>query len=193
MKFRRLLLALLCVTAFAGGAAVAADDLAGDLAEVTRLYHAGQTDAALQRADTYLAAHPRDPQMRFLEAVILADAQRRSEAVAVLEKLTQDYPDLAEPYNNLAALYAANGDYEKARAALQQALRLNPNYATAHENLGDVYAALAGESYADALRLDPGRAGVAAKIERVRALVASTRTGVAAVPAASAASAAAPR
>ncbi|MGH8797210.1 MAG: tetratricopeptide repeat protein, partial [Caldimonas sp.] len=92
MKFRRFLLALLCVTAFAGRAAVAADDLADDLAEVTRLHHAGQTDAALQRADTYLAAHPRDPQMRFLEAVILAGAQRRSEAIAVLEKLTQDYP-----------------------------------------------------------------------------------------------------
>ena len=183
MKFRHFLLALLCMTAFASRAGAA-----DDLAEVTRLHHAGQTAAALQRADQYLATHPRDPEMRFLEAVILADSNRRTEAVAVLEKLTQDYPDLAEPYNNLAALYAAAGNYEKARAALEQALRLNPGYATAHENLGDVYTALAGQSYATALRLDPGRAGIAAKLELVRRLALSTRTGAAA-PAALSASA----
>ena len=81
-------------------------------------------------------------------------------------------------------LYAASGDYAKARAALEQALRLKPGYATAHENLGDVHAALAGQSYATALRLDPGRAGIAARLELVRQLAVSTRTGAAAAGAA---------
>ena len=60
----------------------------------------------------------------------------------------QDYPELAEPHNNLAAIYAAAGEYGKARAELEEAIRLNPRYAPAHENLGDVHALLAGQSYA---------------------------------------------
>ncbi len=158
-----------------------------DLAEVNRLHHAGQTAAALQRADQALAANARDPQMRFLKAVVLADAGRGAEAIDVLDKLTQDYPDLAEPYNNLAVLHAAAGNYVKARAALDQALRLNPGYATAHENLGDIYAALAAESYATALRLDPGRAGIPAKLALARQLAVPARAASSAAAATSAA------
>ena len=180
MNVRPCLLAMLSVLAFFGRAAAA-----DELAEVNRLRHAGQTTAALQRAEESLASNARDPQMRFLKAVILADANRPAEAVAVLEKLSQDYPDLAEPYNNLAVLHAASGEYVKARAALDQALRLDPGYATAHENIGDVYAALAGQSYATALRLDPGRAGIPAKLTLVRQLAAPPK------PASTAASAAA--
>jgi Flp pilus assembly protein TadD len=176
---RRFVSALLCVIALSGPAAGA-----DDLAEVTRLHRAGQTAAALQRADQFLAGNPRDPQMRFLKAVILGEVDRGAEAVAVLQRLTEDYPDLAEPHNNLAVLYAATGDYAKARAELEQALKLKPGYATAHENLGDVYAALAGRSYATALRLDPARTAIPAKLALVRQLT---------VPAAAAASAAGPR
>ncbi len=159
---------------------------ADELGEVTRLQHAGQTAAALERADQFLATHPKDAQMRFHKAVILGDARRTLEAIAVLEQLTEDYPGLAEPYNNLAALYAARGDYAMARAALEQALRLKPAYATAHENLGDVYAALAGQSYATALRLDPDRGGVPAKLALMRQLAASNAALPSPLPAAAA-------
>lgn len=165
MKVRTFLLAMLCLAAFAGRA-----HAADELDEVSRLHRTGQDAAALQQADRFLAAHPRDPQMRFMKAVILGDEGRTVEARTILESLTEDYPDLAEPYNNLAALYAASGDYPKARAALEQALRLKPDYATAHENLGDIYATLAGRSYAEALRLDPARPGIAAKLALVRQL-----------------------
>jgi tetratricopeptide (TPR) repeat protein len=147
-------------------AAVRADDF-GD---VQRLYYSGQAADAMQRADRSLAAHPNDPQMRFMKGVMLADAKQNTEAIAVFQKLTEDYPDLAEPYNNLAALYAAEGDYAKARATLAQALRTNPAYATAHENLGDVYAALAAQSYERALKLDPGNVTVPPKLAIVRRL-----------------------
>jgi tetratricopeptide (TPR) repeat protein len=143
---------------------------ADDLADVQRLYYAGQTAAAMARADQFLATNPRDPQMRFIKGVMLTDAKRNMEAIALFQKLTEDYPDLAEPYNNLAALYAATGDYAKARATLEQALRMNPGYATAHENLGDVYAALAAQSYARALKLDPGSVSVPPKLALVREL-----------------------
>lgn len=150
------------------GAAVTAR--ADELGDVQRLYYSGQVASAMQRADRFLAAKPSDPQMRFMKGVMLADAKRDAEALAVFQKLTEDYPDLAEPYNNLAALHAAGGDYAKARATLEQALRTNPSYATAHENLGDVHAALAAQSYGRAAKLDPANVTIAPKLALVRGL-----------------------
>ena len=146
--------------------------LAEELKEVTRLHHAGQSSAALERADKFLALQPKEAQMRFLKAVVLADIGRGAEAATILHALTQDYPELAEPYNNLAALDAAAGDYGKARAELEESLRLNPGYATAHENLGDVYAMLASQSYARSLTLEPGSVTVLKKLALVRQLTA---------------------
>jgi Flp pilus assembly protein TadD len=80
---------------------------ADELSDVQRLHYAGQTAAAMQRADQFLTTTPKDPQMRFLKGVMLSDSKRDSEAIVQFQKLTEDYPDLAEPYNNLATLYAA--------------------------------------------------------------------------------------
>ena len=144
--------------------------LADELSEVTRLHHAGQSAAALARADKYLASKPKDAQMRFLKSVVLADSGRPGEAAVMLQQLAQEYPELPEPHNNLAALHAAAGDYGKARTELEESLRLNPGYATAQENLGDVYAILAGIAYAKALKLEPGNTGLPRKLELVRQL-----------------------
>lgn len=159
---------------------------ADELSEVNRLHRAGQTVEALRRADAYLAKTPKDAQMRFLKAILLADLQHRDEAIAMLVQLTNDYPELAEPFNNLAALYAAVGDYGKARMALEDAVRANPDYATAQENLGDVYAMLASQSYAQALRLEPSSATLPSKIGVVRQLGKPVTKVRAAGPAASA-------
>jgi tetratricopeptide (TPR) repeat protein len=143
---------------------------ADELSDVQRLYYAGKGSAAMERAERYLVAHPKDPSMRFLRGVMLSDSRRDAQAIAEFEKLIEDYPDLAEPYNNLGALYAASGELPRAQATLQQALRINPAYATAHENLGDVYAALANQAYARALQVDPKNTTVVPKIALVREL-----------------------
>jgi tetratricopeptide (TPR) repeat protein len=145
---------------------------ADELADVTRLRGEGQPAAALAKAEQFLVAQPKDAQMRFARASLLVDLKRSSEAIAALESLNEDYPDLAEPYNNVAVLYASSGEYAKARSALEQALRLRPAYATAHENLGDVYAALAASSYASALKADPSLSGIQGKLAQVRQAVA---------------------
>ncbi len=160
----RLLLAALALLA---SSAARADDYA----DVSRLLRGGQPAQALARADQYLAGKPRDPQMRFLKAVALADAGRADEAREVLTRLVQDYPELPEPHNNLAVLHAARGDLDKARAALEAALRINAAYATAHENLGDVYARLAVRAWERAQQLDPSLArSVAPKLAATRSL-----------------------
>ena len=131
--------------------------------DVNQLVRAGKLTEALTKADQYLAAKPRDPQMRFIKGVIQTEAGKPTDAIATFTKLTEDYPELPEPYNNLAVLYAGQSQFDKARAALEMAIRTNPSYATAHENLGDVYAKLASQAYSKALQLDGGNAGVPAQ------------------------------
>jgi Flp pilus assembly protein TadD len=145
---------------------------ANDYGDVNDLLRRGQAREALAKADAYIAANPRDPQMRFLRAAILTDQGRQADAIAALTQLTQDFPALPEPHNNLAALYAAQGQFDKARAALETAIKLNPDYATAHENLGDVYVRLAAESYTRARQLEPNNATVPPKLTLIRELLA---------------------
>ena len=147
---------------------------ADDYSEVNLLLRSGKHSEALAKADQYLASKPRDPQMRFLKGVILTEAGRPADAISTFNKLTEDYPELPEPYNNLAVLYAGQSQFDKARAALEMAIRTNPSYATAHENLGDVYAKLASQAYSKALQLDAGNTGVQPKLALIRELFAPT-------------------
>jgi Flp pilus assembly protein TadD len=101
----------------------------------------------MQRADKAIADKPRDATMRFLRAVMLTELQRIPEAIEALNKLIEDFPDLPEPYNNLAVLYAAQGRIDSARDLLETALRHDPGYAVAHENLGDVFVRLAQRAF----------------------------------------------
>ncbi len=89
-------------------------------------------------------------------------------AISTFTKLTEDYPELPEPYNNLAVLYAGQGQYDKARMALEMAIRTNPSYSTAHENIGDVYARLASQAYNKALQLDSSNMAVPPKLALIR-------------------------
>ncbi|SDM76276.1 nuclear transport factor 2 family protein [Polaromonas sp. JS666] len=143
---------------------------ADDYADVSRLMRAGQFAEAMAKVDQYLASKPRDPQMRFFKGVIQTETGKANEAIATFTKITEDYPELPEPYNNMAVLYAGQSQFDKARAALEMAIRTNPSYATAHENLGDVYARLASQAYSKALQLDGGNAAVPPKLALIRNL-----------------------
>lgn len=124
--------------------------------DVSKLLRGGRLAEAEASADRHLKAKPRDPQMRYLKGLIQRDSGRQAEALETFTKLTEDFPELPEPYNGLAVIHAAQGDYDRARAALELAVRANPAYATAHENLGDLYSRLARQSYCKALQNDPG-------------------------------------
>ena len=143
--------------------------LAG-LDDAAALLKAGQHEQALVQVDQLLAANPKDPQARFLKGVILAEQGDAKAAGDVFERLTQDYPALPEPYNNLAVIYAAQGRYDQARVALEKSIRTHPSYATAYSNLGDVYSKLAGDAYDRALRLDASDAGGRKKLALVHEL-----------------------
>lgn len=174
---RTLGLAILAAALLGAGAA-----RADEYADVNKLLRSGKHTEALAKADQYLAGKPKDPQMRFLKGVVLTESGRTGDAIAIFQKLTEDYPELPEPYNNLAVLHAGQAQFDKARAALEMAIRTNPSYATAHENLGDVYAKLASQAYSRALQLDAGNTAVQPKLALIRELFSRTSPGAAAAP-----------
>jgi len=159
--------ALLLGVAIAGVSPAFADNLP----EVQKLIKAGQFPQALSKVDAYLASRPKDAQGRFFKGLILTEMNKPAEAIAVFTKLTEDYPELPEPYNNLAVLYAQQKQFDKARTALEMAIRTHPSYAIAYENLGDIYAKLASQAYDKALQLDSANPTAQNKLALIRDLI----------------------
>lgn len=136
--------------------------------EIETLVRERKYEDALKRLDALLAKAPRNAQARFLRGLVLADTGRSAEATAAFEAMTQEFPELPEPYNNLAVIHAAAGRYDTARALLLRAIDVAPNYVTAQENLGDLYLAIAADVYARALKLDPNNAALKSKLQLAR-------------------------
>ncbi len=176
LPYRMLLSASL---AWAAWLPLAAGAQASPHDEVLQTASSGKPAEALAQADRFLAGQPGDARMRFIRGVILSDMGRTAEAITLFTQLTREFPSMPEPYNNLAVAYAAQGQYEKARAALEGAIRTNAAYATAYENLGDVYARLASQAYSQALQLGGANAGTAPKLALIRSVVEPQNRGTA--------------
>jgi tetratricopeptide (TPR) repeat protein len=161
--------ATLAPSAFAGPAE--------DLKEATKLYQQNRFDAALSKINGVLAQTPKDAQGRFLKGLIFTEQRKYNEAIQTFTALTEDYPELPEPYNNLAVLYASQGNYDKAKAALELAIHTHPSYATAHENLGDIYAQLARRAYDKALQLDKSNTAAQSKLAMVKDIFVPPKSG----------------
>lgn len=114
----------------------------------------------LKGVDALLAKAPADPQLRFRKAVLLVEQKRTDEAITLFRKLAEEFPALPEPQNNLAVLYADRGETDKARAALEAALRGRPSYNTVYRNLSAVNTRMAGAAYARALNIDDSKSSV---------------------------------
>ncbi len=164
----RLAAALFAATLGAGACAWAAP--ADELREAQKLYGQQKLQPALDKVEAFLKTTPRDPQGRFLKGLVLTEQKRIPEAIQVFTALTEDFPELPEPYNNLAVLYASQGNYDKAKSALELAIHTHPSYATAHENLGDIYAQLASRAYDRALQLDKSNTTAQLKLAMVKEL-----------------------
>jgi Flp pilus assembly protein TadD len=120
---------------------------------VEQLMRQDLVDEAMAKIRDHLAQRPRDPQMRFWQAVLLTRQGQRAQAVQVYTDLTQDFPELAEPHNNLGVLQAANLELDLAQRSFELALRADPNHALAHENLADVLMRQAHRHYQKASQL----------------------------------------
>jgi tetratricopeptide (TPR) repeat protein len=144
--------------------------LSPELAQASQDIRDGEYAAALAKIDAVLAGDAKNPQARFLKGVVQTDQAQTDAAIATFQGLVEDYPELPEPYNNLAVIWAKQGQYDKARRALELALATRPDYAIAHENLGDVYTRLASVEYDRASTLDKTNRSAQTKLALVREL-----------------------
>jgi tetratricopeptide (TPR) repeat protein len=144
--------------------------------EVRKLLRQAKYSQALLLVNKGLVTNPRDPQMQFWQGFIFEQLGQPTMALQVYLALTQEFPELPEPHNNLGVLYAAQGDYDKAKISLDAALRANPNYATAHENMGDILLNMARQSYERAMAINPSQRDAAKKIERLKPALTATQT-----------------
>lgn len=165
MKPLRPLLLLACAVSLILGQAQASE-----YSDISQLLRDGKLAEAQARVDRQLAARPKDAQLRLYKGIIQRESGRPNEALATFSKLSEDHPELPEPYNNLAVIHAAQGQYDKARVALEKALRTHPSYATAHDNLADVYARLASQAYSKALQLEGAAPPAPARLALIRDL-----------------------
>ena len=143
--------------------------------DVRKLLRQAKYPQALLLVNKGLSTNPRDPQMRFWQAYIFEQLAQPDMAQQVYLDLTREYPELAEPHNNLGVIYAAKGDYPNAKASLDAALRANPNYAAAHENMGDLLVNMARQSYERSLTIEPKQRGISQKIEQIKPVLEITQ------------------
>ncbi len=143
------------------------------ITEVQNLSAKGDLAAALRATESAATQDPRDTQARFLRAVVLMDLRRNAEALESFMQLAQEFPELPEPYNNIALLQVRAGRLEMARQALETALRNDPGHRTARANLGEVHLMLAVQAWEQAASAGPLDARLMRRLDAARALVAS--------------------
>ncbi|WP_240754368.1 tetratricopeptide repeat protein [Lampropedia aestuarii] len=165
----RLMALVVGACAVYGSGAAWADQVVVD--EISGLLEQGRLEQAAKRADAYVKSNPGDVQVRFLQGVIATEQGSNAKAIDIFTAISREYPQLPEPFNNLAVLYAAQGEERKAVEVLESAIRTNPSYATAHENLGDLYARMASEAYTKALQLDDSRKALQPKLSMITQIV----------------------
>lgn len=141
-----------------------------DVKQIQGLIAEAKFDQALTETKAILAKDPDNVQALFMKGLIHTRTNQLKDAEETFLFLSNNNPDLPEPYNNLAVIYASQGEFEKAREALQKAINTHPSYATAHENIGDIYAKMASQAYNQALELDNSNIAAREKLSLINEL-----------------------
>lgn len=128
--------------------------LATELKHAKQLQSKGDLQGAFNQVNHYLVSNPKDPNGWLLYGISLINQNKLNEAADIFSKLSRLYPDSPEPFNNLAVVYARQGDNDKAVEVLLQAFETNPSYAQVQSNLKAVYSAMATQAYNRALDLN---------------------------------------
>jgi tetratricopeptide (TPR) repeat protein len=115
---------------------------------------------AIAAMNDLLAKYPRDQRLAYLAGDWLMQQQRYEQAVVVLERALTIYPDYAAALNDVAYGYADTGNFEKAFAAMDHYVALEPDQPNPHDSYGEILR-MAGkldaalEQYRMSIRIDP--------------------------------------
>jgi len=122
--------------------------------EIKLLLKNGKYNHAEILIDNFNENNLNDPELLFYKGINETNLGKKNQAIDTFRDLTERFPELPEPFNNLAVLYAEKEQYRLAKEILEQAIKTNPSYLTAHINLGDIYTKMASEAYNKALEID---------------------------------------
>ena len=111
------------------------------------LIEQSQFAAAARSGEKLLLQNPQDTEARFLTAYAYQMNGKTDQAILLYEAVIGDNPALPEPRNNLAMIYLARGDYDRASQLLVEAINTHSSYGTAYANLSLVYKGIASEAY----------------------------------------------
>jgi predicted Zn-dependent protease len=120
--------------------------------DIEKLVKAKKYPEAIDLINQRLKKTPGNVQLRYVKARMQIEMRQWEMAKKTLVEITQQFPELPEPYNNLAALAANQGNWIEARDYLELALKLRPSYTVASANLGEVYIRLAAQAYDSAAK-----------------------------------------
>jgi tetratricopeptide (TPR) repeat protein len=120
--------------------------------DIEKLVKAKKYPEAIDLINQALKKTPGNVQLRYVKARMQIEMRQWDAAKKTLIEITQQFPELPEPYNNLAALAANQGNWIEARDYLELALKLRPSYTVASANLGEVYIRLAAQAYDNAAK-----------------------------------------
>lgn len=165
-----LLAAAALLAALAQSPAQAQAAAAGDK-PIAQLLSEQKWPEALAAIDGLLKTRPSDTQLLMNRGAVLSNMNRNAEALSTFQKVVTLNPQLPAAHNNIAVILAATGRYDEARASLERALKVAPNYATAYENLGDLYIHQANESYRKAVQIDRGLSSAKTKLDKSTELI----------------------
>ena len=141
-----------------------------DISKLNKLIEEKNYTEAKKIVEQLLDSDKKNPQLLFIDGVLLSELGKIDDAINVFVSLTKSHPTLPEPYNNLAVLYAQSGNFDLARIALEKSIKTHPSYATAHVNLGDLYTRMASESYNQALQIDKSNKNAKTKLSLIKKL-----------------------
>jgi len=96
---------------------------------------------------------PQDPKGRFIKGLIWRKQNKGAESDRGFAALSRDYPS-CRALQQSRVLFAAQGEYEKARQQLELSIRTHAELRDCVRNLGDVYTKLASQAYDKALQFD---------------------------------------
>ncbi len=115
---------------------------------------------AISAMNDLLAKYPRDQRLAYLAGDWLMKQQRHEQAVTVLERALALFPDYAAALNDVAYGYADLGNFDKAFAAMDRYVALEPDQPNPHDSYGEILR-MAGkldaalEQYRMSIRIDP--------------------------------------
>ncbi len=133
----------------------AADTALSPLDQAKQDMNAGHYAKALSALRTLVGEEEYNYEAWFLFGVAQVHEEQPHPAIEAFRHVIELRPTLAEPHNNLAAVYNNLGDTKAAIKELEIALEKRPNYAVAEENLADLYIKRALQYYRSSLNHSP--------------------------------------